>query len=103
MKKFILALPLWLMAIVLVFFVVSNRHTVIIDLSPLNLSAELPLYLVFFSGIFFGIFLAGFILLLRRMSNATDMYMAKRENARLHSKVVDMEKSMDTSGQITND
>ena len=85
------------------FFVVSNRHLVTIDLYPLSLSAEIPLYLVFFSGLFSGIFLAGFILLLRRVSNATDMYMSKRENARLQSKVVDMEKAMDTPEKITND
>lgn len=100
MKKFILALPLWLMALVLVFFVVANRHAVIVDLYPLSFSAEIPLYLVFFIGLFFGLLLSGFILLLRRVSAATDIYLAKRENARLKSKVVDMENAMDNNENI---
>ncbi|MCK5040756.1 MAG: LapA family protein [Sphingomonadales bacterium] len=95
MKKFIMALPIWVVAVALVFFVVSNRHGVVVNLYPLSSSLEMPLYFVFFMGLFLGLILAGFILLLRRVNAATKMYMAKRENARLRSKVVDMEKVMD--------
>lgn len=102
MKKFIMALPIWVVAIVLVFFVVSNRHAVSVNLYPLSSSLEMPLYLVFFMGLMLGLILAGFVLLLRRVNAATKIYMAKRENARLRSKVVDMEKALDEPNQHSN-
>lgn len=95
MKKFIMALPIWALAIVLVFFVVSNRHTVTVSLFPMEMFIDTPLYMVFFFGLFLGLFLAGFILLVRRVNAATNIYMAKRENSRLRSKVVDLEKAAD--------
>jgi len=95
MKKFIMALPIWLVALILVIFIVSNRHVVEVSFYPSTSFLPMPLYLVFFLGLFLGLMLAGFILLLRRVNAATKIYKAKRENARLKSKVVDMEKAMD--------
>lgn len=103
MKKFIMALPIWVVALLLVLFVVSNRHAVSVSLYPTNLSLDVPLYLVFFMGLFLGLLLSGFVLMLRRVNAATKIYLANKENARLKSKVVDMEKALDEPSSNVED
>jgi uncharacterized integral membrane protein len=103
MRKFVMALPIWLVAVALVFFVVSNRHATMVNFYPFTSSLEMPLYLVFFMGLFLGLALAGFIVLFRRVNAATKIYLAKRENTRLRSKVVDLEKAMDEPNKTNQD
>lgn len=92
MKKFILALPFWALSVILIFFVVSNRQIISISLYPLEYELELPIYFVFFAGLFFGLIVAGILLLYRRVKAATTLYRVKRENERLQTKIIDIEK-----------
>ena len=74
---------------------VANRHGVVVDLWPFNLNLSLPLYLVFFAGLFLGLLLAWIIMLYRRLQAASEIHSARRESVRLRSQLMDLEKALD--------
>lgn len=66
MRTFLIRLAALFLALVLIGTAVSNRTPVLILLPLTDLSIEMPLYGIFFSGLFFGVILTGLVLALPR-------------------------------------
>ena len=101
MNKKIFLIPIWIFSLFLMVLLVANRHSVAVYLTPFPYELELPLYLVLFFGLFVGLALGWFVFLLRRMRAAIDLHAQKRENAKLMSKIHDLEKIIDDGNANT--
>ncbi len=95
--SFLRSLPFILITLVFVAFIVANRHGVMISLAPLPYSAELPLYIVLFAGIFIGFMFAGFVGVIKRLQGAVEHHGLKKESGRLKQQVENLEGELDKS------
>ncbi len=95
MKRFFTNLTLFLFAAVVVLFIVANRGAVTVSLWPLPYLVDLPLYLVFFIGLFAGILLAGVIGMVRRARSFARARRAEKEARRLQTEVDALEQELD--------
>jgi uncharacterized integral membrane protein len=91
-------LALFLLAAVVVLFIVANRGIVEVNLWPLPYLVDLPLYLVFFIGLFAGILLAGAIGMVRRARSFARARRAEKEARRLQTEVDALEQELDADG-----
>lgn len=89
--KHLRTLPFWLLVLVLVVFSVSNRGAVTISIFPLPYEVTVPIYLVFFGGLFMGFLLAGFVALWRSAMVGAERRRARRERSELARKVDSLE------------
>lgn len=95
MKNFFSNLALVIVAAVVVLFIVANRGKVEISLWPLPYLVDLPLYLVFFIGLFAGMVLAGAIGVIRRARSFARARRAEKESRRLQAEVDSLEQELD--------
>lgn len=86
---------LLLLMVVLVTFAVANRETIGISLWPFPLEAEMPLFFVFFFGIFIGIALAGIFVAFKGAKHYVEMRSAKKETSKLSGEVDSLEQELD--------
>ena len=91
MKSFLKSLPIFLIGIVVVTLMVANREGVIVSLAPLDYEMFVPLYLVFFGGLFFGLLLGGMVLITRKLQAQVNLHRANKANIRLREQIVDLE------------
>ena len=89
--KYVKALPFWILVAVLVIFSVSNRGAVTVTFFPFAYESELPLYLVFFGGLFVGFVMAGLIMLWRSAATGVERHRSARHKAKLEGKLADYE------------
>ena len=85
--KYLKALPLWILVAVRVIFSVSNRGLVSVIFFPFAFETELPLYLVFFGGLFLGFLMAGLIMLWRSAAGGVERHRAARQKTALEGKL----------------
>ncbi len=78
-----------------VLFIVANRGAVTVSLWPLPYLVDLPLYLVFFIGLFTGLVLAGVIGVVRRARSFTRARRAEKQAQRLQAEVDSLEQELD--------
>ncbi len=95
MKNFLTNISLVIVAVVVVLFIVANRGKVEISLWPLPYLVDLPLYLVFFIGLFAGMVLAGAIGVIRRARSFARTRRAEKESRRLQAEVDSLEQELD--------
>lgn len=95
MKKLFTNLALVLSAAVVVLFIVANRGAVTVSLWPLPYLVDLPLYLVFFIGLFTGLVLAGVIGVIKRARSFTRARRAEKQAQRLQAEVDSLEQELD--------
>lgn len=93
--KIMKSISLLFLALVLIVFSVANRHVVPVDLWPFSSGEDMPLFVVFFIGIFVGLILAGVLLAFRGVRHYTEMRSAKAETARLSDEVGELEGELD--------
>lgn len=93
MKRLLIWLSILLLGAVLVTFIVANRHPV--SLWPLPDNIQVPLYLVFFLGIFSGIGLAALFAAIRSVQTSLRDARHRRELANLETQVQDLEAELD--------
>jgi len=96
MKSFFKSLPIFLISVVVVVLMVANRNSVILSLNPLQYELVVPLYLVFFMGLFFGLILSTILLLTRKLQTQVNLHRANKENIRLRKQLIALEKEFDT-------
>lgn len=85
--KYLKALPFWILVAVLVIFSVSNRGLVSVIFFPFAYESELPLYLVFFGGLFLGFLMAGLIMLWRSAASGVERHRSARQKAALEGEL----------------
>ncbi len=85
--KYLKALPFWILVALLVIFSVSNRGLVSVVFFPFAYESELPLYLVFFGGLFLGFLMAGLIMLWRSAATGVERHRSARQKATLEGKL----------------
>jgi uncharacterized integral membrane protein len=85
--KYARALPFWILVAVLVIFSLSNRDIVTVTFFPFAYESELPLYLVFFGGLFLGFVMAGLIMLWRSAASGVERHRSARNKADLEGKL----------------
>lgn len=85
--KYFKALPFWILVVVLVIFSVANRGLVTVTFFPFAYESELPLYLVFFGGIFLGFLMAGLIMLWRSATGGVERHRSARHKAKLEGQL----------------
>ena len=85
--KYLKALPFWILVALLVIFSVSNRGLVSVIFFPFAFESELPLYLVFFGGLFLGFLMAGLIMLWRSAATGVERHRSARQKAALEGKL----------------
>lgn len=95
MKKLFTNLALVFLAAVVVLFIVANRGAVTVSLWPLPYLVDLPLYLVFFIGLFTGLVLAGVIGMVRRARSFARARRAEKQAQRLQATVDSLERELD--------
>ena len=78
-----------------VLFIVANRGAVTVSLWPLPYLVDLPLYLVFFIGLFTGLVLAGVIGVIKRARSFTRARRAEKQAQRLQAEVDSLEQELD--------
>lgn len=93
MKRLATWFILFLLGAVLIAFIVANRHPV--SLWPLPDDIQVPLYLVFFLGIFAGIALAALFAAIRSIQTSLRDARHRRELASLATQVQDLEAELD--------
>ena len=94
--KFFKSLPLLILSLVLIIFAVANRQSVNLSLWPFPAEIpDVPLFFVFFGGIFVGMALAGLITAYRGVRHFSEMRNAKKETSRLATEVDDLESELD--------
>ncbi len=98
MKNLFTNLALVLLAAVVVLFIVANRGAVTVSLWPLPYLVDLPLYLVFFIGLFTGLVLAGVIGVVRRARSFARARRAEKQAQRLQAEVESLEQELDAGG-----
>ena len=76
-----------LLALGLIWFSVSNRHAVPLSLAPFPWYADLPLYLIFFAGVFFGVALSVVVSGWLRLKGFLRAHKAERRAKALESEV----------------
>lgn len=86
---------LFLLMVILVVISVVNRQTVAVDLWPLPLVGEMPLFVVFFFGIFVGLILSALFLAVRSTRHSFEMRKAKKQTTKLESDVETLERELD--------
>ena len=110
--KYLKSLPFWILVAVLVIFSVSNRGLVSVIFFPFAFESELPLYLVFFGGLFLGFLMAGLIMLWRSAATGVERHRSARHKAALEGKLAAYEeevggqplgKSAETDAQSAKD
>lgn len=95
MKTFKL-MPLILLSILLVILSVANREPVTVSLWPFPIEiSEVPLFFVFFAGIFAGLLLAGILLAFKGVRYYMDMRSAKKEATKLSKEIDALESELD--------
>ena len=95
MKTFKL-MPLILLSILLVILSVANREPVTVSLWPFPIEiSEVPLFFVFFAGIFAGLLLAGILLAFKGVRHYRDMRGAKKEATKLSQEIDALESELD--------
>lgn len=92
--KFLKSLPLFILALVLIIFAVTNRQAVVVTLWPLPYEAEMPAFLVFFLGLFAGLALAGVLLAFKGVRHYFELRKTRKEQKGLSSKVDTLEKEL---------
>ncbi len=85
--KYLKALPFWILVALLVIFSVSNRGLVSVIFFPFAFESEMPLYLVFFGGLFLGFLMAGLIVLWRSAASGVERHRSARQKAALEGKL----------------
>lgn len=85
--KYFKALPFWILVVVLVIFSVANRGLVTVTFFPFAFESELPLYLVFFGGIFLGFLMAGLIMLWRSAASGVERHRSARHKTKLEGQL----------------
>ena len=95
MKKLFTNLALGLLAVVAVLFIVANRESVNISFWPLPYYKAMPLYLVFFIGLFTGLVLAGVIGVVRRARSFARARRTEKQAQRLQAEVESLEQELD--------
>lgn len=78
-----------------VLFIVANRESVNVSFWPLPYYKPMPLYLVFFIGLFTGLVLAGVIGLIKRARSFTRARRAEKQAQRLQAEVDSLEQELD--------
>lgn len=94
MRKLLIWLPLALIAVILVTFIVANRHAVDLVLLPGATALSVPLYLVFFLGIFAGLALAALFQIVSRLRSGFRERRHQREVNTLKAQVSELEEAM---------
>lgn len=92
--KFFKSLPLMVLALVLIVFAVTNRQGVVVTLWPLPFEAEMPVFLVFFLGLFAGLALAGVLLAFKGVRHYFELRKTRKEQKGLSSKVDTLEQEL---------
>ena len=95
MKFFFKSLPIFFIGVVVVALMVANRGSVVVNLTPFQYELVVPLYLVFFGGLFTGLIIGGFLLLTRKLQAQVNLHRANKENKRLREQLEGLEKEFD--------
>jgi len=90
------SLPLILISILLVVFSVANREAVSVSFWPFPFELQdVPLFFVFFGGIFIGLLLAGILLAFKGVRHHLDMRGAKKETTKMARDIESLEGELD--------
>ncbi|MCH7806046.1 MAG: LapA family protein [Proteobacteria bacterium] len=90
------SVPLILLSILLVIISVANREPVTVSLWPFPIEiSEVPLFFVFFAGIFVGLFLAGILLAFKGVRHYVDMRGARKEADKQSKEIDTLESELD--------
>lgn len=96
-RKFLTAVILVPLAVIIVGFAVANRQTVTISFDPFDAAqpayaASLPLFIVIFVLVILGIFVGGIAAWLRQASYRRTARRLERENRALHAELYDLKR-----------
>lgn len=97
MLRWLRTLSFLLIALILVALIVANRHSTTVHFAPLPYDLEMPLYLIFFAGIFLGLFIAGIVTSLKRMGGALERQRLKRQARELSQEKTVLQDALDES------
>lgn len=100
--KSVRSLALVLLAVVLIVFALKNRMAVTVSLWPFPYEADLPLFVVFFFGIFFGLALASLLLAAKSISYYFDKRRVKKEMSELSKQLNALERKLDAQNSRQN-
>ena len=95
MKNLLTTVPIFLIGVVVVLLMVENRAPVVLNLIPLQYELVVPIYLVFFMGLFLGLLLSSIILLTRKIQAQVNLHIANKENTRLRNQCKALEGEFD--------
>jgi len=94
--KIFRSLLLILLSIVLIVFSVANRQEVTVSFWPFPFEAQdIPLFFVFFGGIFIGLLLAGILLAFKGVRHHIEMRGAKKEAGKMAKEIDSLEGELD--------
>jgi uncharacterized integral membrane protein len=96
-RKFLTAVILVPLAVLIIGFAVANRQTVTVSFDPFDAtlpaySASLPLFILIFVLVILGIFIGGTAAWLRQASYRRAARRLERENRALHSELYDLKR-----------
>lgn len=94
---------LGLLAAVLIVFALANRAPVAVSLWPFRYEAELPLFFVFFVGLFVGLALAGLLLALKSVRHHFELRKTRKEKSEITGRLATLERELKERGPKVED
>lgn len=85
--KFLRRLSWFVFAVLLIFFAVNNRQGVVLSLEPFGFLPPVPVFLIFFAGIFVGLIAAAGVTGWLRLEGFTKRRKAERRASYLEEQV----------------
>ncbi|HXV73099.1 MAG TPA: lipopolysaccharide assembly protein LapA domain-containing protein [Sphingomonadales bacterium] len=101
--KHVRSFLLGLLAAVLIVFALVNRGAVTVSLWPFPYEAELPLFVVFFLGLFVGLALAGLLLAMKSVRHHFAMRKTAKEKSEISGRLASLERELDARGPKVED
>lgn len=87
MRLIFITVPGIILLIVLVAFTVANRQTLSVSLDPVPLVVDMPVYLLFYAGLFLGLGLTALVMTWRTTRLRYNLRQARKSEARLREKL----------------
>jgi uncharacterized integral membrane protein len=95
MNFFFKTVPVFLIGVVVISLMVFNRDPVSVFFAPDTFIPNIPLYLVFFAGLFVGLLISGVLILTLKVQAQITLRRANKENIRLREQLIILEREFD--------
>jgi uncharacterized integral membrane protein len=94
---------LGLLAALLIVFALVNRAPVAVSLWPFPYEAQLPLFVIFFAGLFAGLLLASLVLAMKSVRHYFELRKTTKEKSEITERLATLERELEQRGAKVED